>query len=321
MEKIKYFVLTGVMSLITISCNDDITPIDEVKAGEGAELGIELLSDGNTIRIKDEATYMGLLDIIASKTEQEKKDFFEKISFKPQCILLNEADEELRMICENSNEQNFAAKYMEYRKKYDEVFMFNETDDEDLSAYSKIINAENRYFANEDGLFYIGDSLVRTPFFNNVAEYLGLTVATRGEVSTLSSINHAFSRQKTRKVGLYISINGERININFTAQKKGIFGWIRYATQYHAKFQLNGGFQFYETAYFGFPFERYVDKDNVKFQIDTKELSGDFSVHFGKVARRPGPLLHPYQTSGTIEVWSRGVPDVDKGVATVSLAN
>jgi hypothetical protein len=181
--------------------------------------------------------------------------------------------------------------------------MFNEVDHEDLCAYSKIINVENRYFANKDGLFYIGDSLVVSPTFNNVAEYLNLEISTRGSTSSLvGEKNHAWSHQSDRKVGLYISINGERINVNFTSQKKGIFGWVRYDTKYYAKFKLDGGFQFSESAYYGYPFEKYINKNNVEFQIDTKELDGNVTVYLGKVDYRSGPVTYRYATSGYMEV-------------------
>lgn len=59
-------------------------------------------------------------------------------------------------------------------------------------------------------------------------------------VSDLSSINEAYSRQKDRKVGLYLSVSSGIIHANFTSQKKGVFGWSRYSTTYHAKVNLRG---------------------------------------------------------------------------------
>ena len=66
------------------------------------------------------------------------------------------------------------------------------------------------------------------------------TVSTRSSVSDLSSINEAYSRQKDRKVGLYLSVSSGIIHANFTSQKKGVFGWSRYSTTYHAKVNLRG---------------------------------------------------------------------------------
>ena len=321
MKNIKYITLTLFVSLLFNSCNDEVNnSINEFDSDKNInEFGFEFLSNGKTIRFVDENSYFNLLDIIAKKNEQEKKDFFEELSIKSQYVLLNEADEELVSICETSNDQHsFITKYADFLEKYDGIFMFNEVDDEDLCAYSKVISVENRYFADENGLFYIGDSLVSSPLFESVAEYLDLTVNTRStSYLDVFNPNHAWSHQSDRKVGLYISINGERVTVNFTSQKKGIFGWVRYNTVYYAKFIISN-FAWLQNG-------EYVSKSNIPFQVETPEMGGNVSFLLGRAYLLPpsatASSVSSYFVAGTMEVWSRGVLYEKRGLSRVALSS
>jgi hypothetical protein len=117
MKNIKYLALAITVSLFATSCNDDMdtlrlnNPVEvETEKNVYEELGIELLDDASIIRFKDESAYTDLLNVLAAKTEQEKRDFFEKVPLKSQYILLNEADEELRTLSEADEEQSFKSK-------------------------------------------------------------------------------------------------------------------------------------------------------------------------------------------------------------------
>ena len=86
--------------------------------------------------------------------------------------------------------------------------MFNTIDATDLSPYSRLVYVANEYFVNMKGEFMIGDSLVVDKVYTDFKErQQQFTVSTRSSVSDLSSINEAYSRQKDRKVGLYLSVS------------------------------------------------------------------------------------------------------------------
>ena len=69
-----------------------------------------------------------------------------------------------------------------------------------------------------------GDSLVVDKVYTDFKErQQQFTVSTRSSVSDLSSINEAYSRQKDRKVGLYLSVSSGIIHADFTSQKTTLF--------------------------------------------------------------------------------------------------
>lgn len=91
--------------------------------------------------------------------------------------------------------------------------------------------------------------------------------------------------------------------------KKGVFGWSRYSTTYHAKVNLRG-FEFAQGELLGYG-PVYVNKDGIPFAIDTKEMGGNVTKVFGRKLAQ--------ECTGTIEIWSRGVPYDQRGFATVRL--
>ena len=99
--------------------------------------------------------------------------------------------------------------------------MFNTIDATDLSPYSRLVYVANEYFVNMKGEFMIGDSLVVDKVYTDFKErQQQFTVSTRSSVSDLSSINEAYSRQKDRKVGLYLSVSSGIIHANLLRKRK-----------------------------------------------------------------------------------------------------
>lgn len=224
-----------------ISCTNDEQEVNMVKP-TNANSEIEVINDGTMIKFKDVESYENALLKVSAMSTSEQVSFLNSLSFKSQMILMQEADGELDKICNQAADKaEFDVLYEKYKHKYGDVFMFNTIDATDLSPYSRLVYVANEYFVNMKGEFMIGDSLVVDKVYTDFKErQQQFTVSTRSSVSDLSSINEAYSRQKDRKVGLYLSVSSGIIHANFTSQKKGVFGWSRYSTTYHAKVNLRG---------------------------------------------------------------------------------
>lgn len=339
MKKIVFFIGLATIGSLFQSCSDILTSegIEEnavqTKSIAGSEeyLVSTVSRNGeNLIRFKDLQAYNEVILMMNSQTNEQRIQFTESLNVKTITSLLSEADKELDQICETSTPTDFDQKYELYKKAYEPVFMFNDVESEDLSAYSKLKNPMDDNIANRRGEYMIGDSLVQSEMFNNFSEFHSsniVTYATYEKSTYEKDVNHAWSHWDKRKVALYLSLDVPQIGymgitMRLTAQKKYVFGWKRYSTEYHGRFQLKGsgsGFEFCESTYFGFPAEKYANKNDQEFQIHTRELDGNFSVLFGRVGYQSVPYLNQYVCSGRMEVWSRGIGEEGRGVARVDL--
>ena len=190
-----------------ISCTNDEQEVNMVKP-TNANSEIEVINDGTMIKFKDVESYENALLKVSAMSTSEQVSFLNSLSFKSQMILMQEADGELDKICNQAADKaEFDVLYEKYKHKYGDVFMFNTIDATDLSPYSRLVYVANEYFVNMKGEFMIGDSLVVDKVYTDFKErQQQFTVSTRSSVSDLSSINEAYSRQKDRKVGLYLSL-------------------------------------------------------------------------------------------------------------------
>lgn len=276
--------------------------------------------NGKIIRFKNNDVYYAVLDRLMRSSEIERMAYLDSLQFESQFVLLKKADEELENICQSDNKQIFIQRYREFKKKIGNDFMFNNIDQEDLSPYCKLVNSENELFANNESEFLIGDSLVKCKQFDDFAGFFE-NQSVRTKSPTLGTDpNHAGAEKDKRKVGLYMSLSKDgTVYSRFTAQKKNLFGWVRYSTVYYAKFYLAGPLLFFECREFGYANERYVHK--LDFEITTIELGGNTTVKFGTIGDGSSslpPVALPSLT-GNIEIWSRGISYEDRGIGRVNL--
>lgn len=126
------------------------------------------------------------------------------------------------------------------------------------------------------------------------------------------TVNDAHSYKKDRKVGLTLSMDGQHIMANFTAQKKTWLGWIRYSTTYHGNFYIVGaGFEFAQGDVLGM-YPSYVNMNGRSFGINTIERDGNYITRFGRKTAAGS-------CSGDMEIWSRGIIYSDRGIASIGL--
>lgn len=316
--------IASIIALFLISITSCNNEENDILIGNNNEKDIEVLN-GNILRFKDENVYRETLDSLSEMNQQERLIFLSSINFNSQLPLITQADIELDEICERAKDaKEFADLYADYKQKYKDIFMFNDIDKEDLSPYSKLVYLDHEFFANQEGKFIIGDSVVVAPTFKKYSEMVQKNILTKGGTSSLKTdTNHAWSHTSDRKVGLYASMNNEgQIYMRFTAQKKYIFGWKRYSTVYFANFNLHGGqvCKFFWYTGEGSPQTSTVPMDGKDFSVETKELSGNETIYFGGVGPAQGvPYRFQYECSGWMEVWSRGISYENRGKSKIGL--
>lgn len=325
-EKIVLLLSLFVLTTITFTgCNSEIDSLSPEASVNFDDSDIKIVQN-KLLQFKDMETYKKVLDSFSAMTTLERLAFLDSLSFESQLSLMTKADLELDEMCDlASDEKEFYTQYADYKQKYKDVFMFNDIENDDLSPYSRLINLEHEFFANADGNFMIGDSVVHAPKFQSYKDFAQKNIITRAASNFGTEVNHAWSHTKDRKVGLYLSMDKSgAIFARFTAQKKYIFGWKRYSTMYSAKFNIKGHYDqkffFLESAFTGGPIKSVL-MDGLTFTVNTKELGGNETLRFGNMGGPvyPSPLGVAYAGEGWMEVWSRGVSYENRGKANVQV--
>jgi hypothetical protein len=280
--------------------NDDLSSVNKVEVVNGI------------LKFENQEAFDSIVVRLAVMGSVERNSFYESLKFKPISETLGEADKELEVLTELSTFEEFSPQYELFKQKYKNIFLFNNTDIEDLSPYAGFINPFEKLVVNTEGYYFVGDTKIIASKFSSYSDMMLATIpiTTRSEISDYSyPANHAFSRLSDRKVGLYIRKGflvynkGTEVFVNFTSQKKGIFGWVRYKTEYHGRFIFDKNFtQSNPTMFRGVEW----------FQIFLHETSGNIECFLGY-----------YDGSGTLtgkmECWSRGVSYADRGKSIIDL--
>lgn len=301
-----------------VSCTNDEHEMNMVKP-TNTNSEIEVINGGTMIKFRDMNAYEKALLKISAMSALERTNYLDSLSFRPQVMIMKEADGELENICNKVTDRtSFDVQYNKYKQKYGQMFMFNEADPSDLSPYSRLCSPVDEHFVNAEGKFMIGDSLVKSRMYRDFEEReQDFVMATTRDASTLESVNNAYSRQSKRKVGLQLTATGSDlpgktlIHATFTSQKKGVFGWVRYSTNYHVDFNIYGAnFEFAQGGFLGYG-PVYVPQDGYNFGFAI-ELDGHQTKILGRKSNGANCL-------GSFEVWSRGVPYEQRGVSSVNL--
>lgn len=303
-----------------VSCNNEEQELPLPKQMDN-ELEAEITNGGSMLKFKDVKAYEDALFKISHMEFQERYDYLRSLPFKPQALMMQEADKELEQICNQTNKRSeFDILYQQYKQKYGKIFMFNETDSTDLSPYSRLVYATDEVFVNENGQFMIGDSLINSKVYRDFQErqqQFTVSASTRS-ISDLKSVNDAYSRQSDRKVGMQLALGSSvdfgtnLIHVTFTSQKKGLFGWSRYSTRYFSNVHITGAnFEFANGVFFGVQ-PAFVPRSGVAFSLESREMGGNVTMIFGRRSSTQ-------RCTGAIEIWSRGVPYDKRGKSSVDL--
>lgn len=307
----EYIVMMAVCAVALFSCTNES---DVLSPNEKENLSDISVRNGMLV-FKDKLIYESIERKLNGVSTSDKISFLDSIGFKSQLYIMNEADQELESLCANENADVFNRGYKEFKRKYEKLFMFNNIDNADLSPYCRLEQLDLSLFANNEGLFMIGDSLVKCDSFDTFSDFSSKVsyVMLDSDVSTRAQeLNRAHVQVSKRKVGMYLSRSGSSIKANFTAQKKNIFGWVRYSTKYSYKVNVKSGVYHHNTNPFSSTAPIWVIKPGSYIECETAELSGNVTA---TIAFCP----EGSNVSGTFEIWSRGVDYEDRGISTMSL--
>jgi hypothetical protein len=283
--------------------NNDVSISSKIEVFNGA------------LKFENIAVRDSIVVLLASFSSDERKAFYDELGFVPISQVLDEADRELESLMTLQSPEDFMDQYEAYKSKYNDILMFEDIDIDDLSPYTGIIDLGEEFIVNPEGYYFVGNSKITAKKFNSCSEMKQTTipVTTRSveKSNYLSPANHAYSHTNDRKVGLYLSISGSAVFGRFTSQKKGLFGWVRYETVYHAEFAFNHNFDFYDISYY----QPILTNGGTYHELNTGEQSGNYSFFLGYVSY--GGL----SCTGTMFCWSRGVSYNDGGAALIRLYN
>jgi len=162
--------------------------------------------------------------------------------------------------------------------------------------------------------------LCKAPSYNSIDELMNdMISSTKATVS--NQINYAKAQTSSRRVEIWMSRTGDDIYVRFLGKKKQWLGWFKNDMQFMGEFNLscsaNNPFEFYETPYFGYPYQSYRNEEGKTFRIITKVYK-DITVNFGRVNYRYYPELGILR--GRMEIWSSELSYNDRGIGNVELA-
>lgn len=310
--------------VVGTSCSKDVDLVDMANGDEISLLkdvevttisGTKSVSGNNKVlKFKDEATFQRITQELDVMPTSQRIAFADSIGFISLAKLMKEADSELEILAEASaNKMEFDMKYKEYKNKYS-MFLFNETDTSDLSPYFPLEDNLVANYVNENMSVMIGNKLIKGKIVNSYAEKM----KTSSSVVTYAAgdVNGTYAKTSDRKVCSHLSMNQFRFTVNFTCQKKGIFGWVRYSTIYSAKFLINNFVWIKRVPMSGGIPEHLLETEtnNREFYYESKEQDGNYTFDLGNI--KGGS---PWHATGRAKVWSRGVPEANAGTCTIDM--
>lgn len=345
MKKILFSV--AVCSLFMISCNNemesDLSKVDgkiTTKAFvNDADLQIVNYNGEDCLKFKNDSVYKETVAKLTEMSNEEINAFFPGFNFISQQKLMEDADKEQEAIVdtyEKDPSQPWPYQQItELKHKYEDVFMFNPYDSTDFVANYKVKNTTYRSFVNKQGIFLVGDSVVKCPTYT-LEDFFGSPIAACGDNITTdrNSINRCESKYQIPG-GKYVKVraiwnfeekklsfgNYQYIDIDFLSQWKKILWKKRHATVImHVKASGTGdGLEIYDK-----PGQKFDNQNNKNFtlRIDTYNKLNVNIGRFGESQIPSGPVVGPfirYELSGEMEIWSNEIPQVRQGLGTLSV--
>lgn len=338
--------LVAISSLFMVSCNSDLetVPLNKEKGLQTkaftSNVDFQIVNYGgeNCFQFKNDSVYNEIILKIAGMSDDEAGSLSSGLGFVSQQQIMEEADKEQVLIVDAFEAaQNRPWPYQEikeFKQKYEDVFMFNPLDSTDFIANFKVRNPMHRNFANRQGLFLIGDSVVQCPVYT-AEEFFGSPIKTRGknETTDYGSINRAESKYqipggdfvKVRAIWNFSKQsvadgNFKYIDIDFLSQKKKIL-WKKHNSTIRLRVnaQASGrGLEIYDKAH-----SKFDNQNNREFMINM-DTYDKINVNIGRFGETPKPTssvvvgpFERYYLSGKMSIWSSEIPETNKGLGTL----
>ncbi|WP_279179004.1 DUF4848 domain-containing protein [Parabacteroides johnsonii] len=332
----------AVCSLFMISCNNemesDLSNVDSKIVTKAfvndVDFQIVNYNGEDCFQFRNDSTYNKTITKLAEMSNEEVDAFFSGFNFISQQKLMEEADKEQEVIVdayEKDPSQPWPYQQIaEFKQKYADVFMFNPYDSTDFVANYKVQNPLYRNLANKQGLFLIGDSIIKCPLYT-LEELFGSPIAVCGDnivTTEENSTNEAESKYqipggdyvKVRARWHFLPISIYIYNeIDYLSQKKKVL-WKKH----HATIILT-----YEIKSSSSPFEAYYYNAGFKIQIggrlDTEVYDKRNGMRVGRFTELAKPsasvAVGPFTRflfDGKMSIWSNEIPEKNKGVSKLS---
>ncbi|WP_071147541.1 DUF4848 domain-containing protein [Bacteroides ihuae] len=258
------------LALLVFSCsNDESVQQLQSKTDESPIQGIEVVklsnygshltsrsvrsedNDGQqyVLKFKDANCYDKIVSDLKDMNPEQKMDFFGKIGFKGAYYNLNKADDELDKIFDIDNDESFLNAYKVYKEKYKSMFVFNQEDRFDLSAYHPFNDENLELVGNNQGYIIIGDNVIAPTNATPNYEHAALSANTQSVEAPVNPIYRSFiedcsvviHKGKYRSdISLGIDQSGNIFMVRCASQKKKRLWKRRHATNYEADLYING---------------------------------------------------------------------------------
>lgn len=289
-------------------------------------------------QFRNDSIYNETIAKLAEMSKEETDVFFSGFNFVSQRKLMEEADKEQEAIVDayekNPNQPWPYQEIAEFKQKYEDIFMFNPYDSTDFIANYEVQNPVYRDIANKQGLFLIGDSVVKCPLYT-LEELFGSPISLCGDnivTTEENSTNEAESKYqipggeyvkiRARWNFLPTSISGTNYiynEVDYLSQRKKVL-WKKH----HATIILT-----YEIKASSSPFEAYYNNVGFRIQtsgrLDTKVYDKQNDMRVGRFTELAKPTasvaVGPFTRfllNGKMSIWSNEIPESNKGVSKLS---
>lgn len=336
----------AISSLFMISCNNELdSNLSNVESKaltktfvDGPGFQIVNHNGDDCLQFSNDSIYNETITKLAEMSNEEIDAFFSGLNFVSQQKLMEEADKEQEAIVDayekDPNQPWPYQQIAEFKQKYDDVFMFNPYDSTDFVANCKVKNTTYRDLANKQGVFLIGDSVVKCQRYT-LEEFFGSPIATyKGDNITTdrNSINRCESKYQIPN-GDYVKVraiwnfeekklshgNYQYIDIDFLSQKKKVL-WKKHHARVILQIKATGsgnGLEIYDKGH-----QKFDNQNDRTFTmgIDTYDKLNVNVGRFGETPIPSGPVVGPfirYSLKGTMEIWSNEIPEARQGLGTL----
>lgn len=311
------------LSFIAMSCSNEIdnsVNLDLLATKSiVVEHGIQVVNNGKTLKFENQEIFDEYVYKMRMSSDNDRLALTDSLGFDSLFKIRCQADKELDEIVDASLSKDiFDRLYNKYKIKYSSIFHFNDPESEELFAYSLLEDSYAEYYTGIGGNVIVGDKEIVIKKTSSIELYK----RERKEIditSFMSQIpeNDLVVKVGKRKVGLHMSGTWLQkagdpsrrfyIDANFTAQKKNLFGWVRYSTVYFGTFSL-GAFTYQYRLPNGNWGATTIERGD-KFTVSTgKEESGNYVWCLGYG-----------EGQGNAKFWSRGVSEADAGYMNVNI--
>lgn len=269
----------------------------------------EILSFASVEEMEEQ---IGILRIMAP---EEMAGWYAVQNFESQYDALYRAAEEIDNATTLEEAEAIKTKYSPY-------FLYNDNpaDEEPFNPYLPNEKPDYAYVCNISGEVMIGGEVVNYNTITNVAdthEYqLAHAPETRGVESKTNYLKGTTKRHKYWAEGHYYS-ESRYVSVEFTAHRKNIFGWNKYACQYHIKIDptYRMGSKYGWQEYHGFVTDYFKGADADQFPLAegtwTTKYRSHTEVGIGQVKLKT--------TAGIrMRVYSTGTGPEAEGLLTVA---